>query len=93
MSNPAPIGKLVDVDGHRLHIYTLGEGSPTVVFEAGGASWSLDWHPVQTEVAKFTATCSYDRAGFGWSDPGPKPRTSARIVHALHIALSQADLS
>lgn len=92
MSIPAPIGKLVDVGGHRLHIRTLGEGSPTVVFEAGGASWSLDWHPVQTEVAKFTATCSYDRAGFGWSDPGPRPRTSAQIVQELHTALDRAEI-
>lgn len=89
---PAPIGKLVDVNGHRLHLHCMGEGSPTVVFEAGGASWSLDWHWVQTEVAKFTATCSYDRAGFGWSDPGPKPRTSEQIVQELHAALNRAGI-
>lgn len=87
---PPPLGELIEVGGHRLHIYTTGEGSPTVVFEAGGASWSLDWHLVQTEVAKFTATCSYDRAGFGWSDPGPKPRTSEQIVKELHALLAKA---
>ncbi len=88
----APIGKLIDIDGHKLHIYSSGEGSPTVVLESGGASWSLDWHPVQTEVAKFTGACSYDRAGFGWSDSGPKPRTSEQIVTELHSLLTKAEI-
>lgn len=87
---PPPIGKLVAVNGHRLHIHSIGEGSPTVVFEAGGASWSLDWHRIQMDVERFTATCSYDRAGFGWSDRGPKPRTSEQIVQELHTALHNA---
>src|SRR5512137_2641660 len=87
-TSPPPIGKLVDVGGYRLHIYTTGTGSPTVVFEAGGASWSLDWHLVQTEVAKFTQVASYDRAGFGWSDPGPKPRHAQAIADELTTMLS-----
>jgi pimeloyl-ACP methyl ester carboxylesterase len=87
-----PLGKLVDVGGHRLHIYRTGKGGPTVVFESGGASWSLDWHLIQTEVEKFTSACSYDRAGFGWSDSGPNPRTSARIVAELHILLTKAEI-
>jgi len=87
-----PIGKLVNIGSHQLHIYRSGEGNPTVVFESGGASWSLDWNLVQTEVAKFTSVCSYDRAGFGWSDPGPKPRTSQQIVTELHALLTKADI-
>lgn len=82
-----PVGELYDVGGHRLHIHSTGEGSPSVILESGGASWSLDWHNVQSEVAKFTRVCSYDRAGFGWSNPGPKPRTSAQIVKELHALL------
>jgi pimeloyl-ACP methyl ester carboxylesterase len=85
-----PIGKLVDIDTHRYHIHLTGNGSPSVVLEAGGMSWSVDWHLVQTGVAKFTSVCSYDRAGFGWSDPGPKPRTSERIVKELHNLLEKA---
>lgn len=87
-----PIGKLVNIGGHQLHIYCTGEGSPSVVFEAGGASWSLDWNLVQSEVAKFTAVCSYDRAGFGWSDSGPKPRTSEQIATELHALLTKAEI-
>ncbi len=88
---PAP-GKLVDVNGHRLHVYAMSEGSPTVVFESGGASWSLDWYLVQSRVAKFAATCSYDRAGFGWSDLGPKPRTAGQIAGELHALLEKAEV-
>jgi pimeloyl-ACP methyl ester carboxylesterase len=87
-----PIGKLIDVGGYRLHVYPVGEGGPTVVFEAGGANWSLDWYLIQPEVAKFTCACSYDRAGFGWSDPGVKPRTSEQMVKELHTLLLQADV-
>ena len=90
---PPPPGRLIDAGGHRLHLLAAGGGSPTVVFEAGGASWSLDWHLIQTEVAQFTSTCSYDRAGFGWSDPGPRPRTSEQITTELHTALAAAGIT
>jgi pimeloyl-ACP methyl ester carboxylesterase len=91
ISHPS-IGKLVDIGDHRLHIYPTGEGNPTVVFESGGASWCLDWYLVQNEVAKFTSACSYDRAGLGWSDSGPNPRTSEQIVTELHTLLKKAEI-
>ncbi len=87
---PPPLGQRVDVGGHRLHALTLGDGlpgAPTVVFEAGGASWSLDWQLVQPEVARFSPTVAYDRAGFGWSDAGPKPRTAAQMARELRALL------
>lgn len=87
-----PIGKLVNVGSHQLHICPTGEGSPTVVLESGGASWSLDWNLVQTEIEKFTRVCSYDRAGFGWSESGPNPRTSEQIVRELHALLTKAEI-
>jgi pimeloyl-ACP methyl ester carboxylesterase len=88
-----PIGKLIDIGTHRLHIHSTGNGGPTVILESGGLGWSLDWYLVQTEVAKFTSVCSYDRAGFGWSDPGPNPRTSGQIVAELHALLETAGIS
>jgi pimeloyl-ACP methyl ester carboxylesterase len=87
-----PIGQLINVGSHQLHIYSIGEGSPSVIFESGGASWSLDWNLVQSQAAKFTNVCSYDRAGFGWSDPGPTPRTSEQIVAELHTLLTRAEI-
>jgi pimeloyl-ACP methyl ester carboxylesterase len=85
---PAP-GQLIDVGGHRLHIYCLGQGEPTVVMEAGLSGWSTDWIRVQPEVAKSTRVCTYDRAGYGWSDPGPLPRDSQQVASELHILLSR----
>jgi hypothetical protein len=73
---PAPLGKLVDVGGYRVHLYCTGTGSPTVVIV--GAGFSFDWGLVQPEVAKFTQVCSYDHSGIGWSDPGPKDSCSLR---------------
>ncbi len=87
-----PIGKLVDIGSHKIHILSSGTGSPPVVLEAGGMGWSLDWNLVQTDVARFTSVCSYDRAGFGWSEPGPTPRTCEQIVKELHELLENADI-
>ncbi len=87
-----PPGTRVDVGGHRLHISCAGEGRPIVVMEAGAGGSSLDWSCVQPEIARFTRVCAYDRAGFGWSDSGPKPRTSLRIVEELHTLLHNAGI-
>lgn len=87
-----PHGKRVDVGGYRLHISTLGEGSPTVVMDAGLGHTSQIWSLVEPQVAQFTRACTYDRAGYGWSDPGPQPRTSQQIVKELHTLLKNADI-
>ena len=87
--HPAP-GQLVDIGGHRLHIWCTGTGSPVVVLEAGGGGNVLEWSRVQPDVAKTTRVCSYDRAGFGWSDLGPNPRSAAQIVSELHALLQAA---
>src|SRR5258708_34430660 len=73
-------GKLVAVNGFRLNLYCMGSGSPAVVFDSGWEDWAPAWSKVQPEVAKFTRVCGYDRAGAGFSDPGPMPRTSVRIA-------------
>lgn len=85
-------GKLVDIGGYRLHIHCTGTGSPTVILDAGLAGTSLDWSKVQPAVARFTRVCSYDRAGYGWSDNGPGPRTSQQIVKELHLLLARAQI-
>ncbi|NEQ86029.1 MAG: alpha/beta hydrolase [Moorea sp. SIO2I5] len=85
-----PLGKRIDVGGYQLHINTIGEGSPTVVMEHGLGSLSPIWSLVQSEVAKFTQVCTYDRAGYGWSDPSPNPRTSEYMVKELHTLLTNA---
>ena len=64
--------------GFRLHLTCEGRG-PSVVFDAALGGSSISWSLVQPEVARFARACAYDRAGFGWSDPGPMPRTAGRI--------------
>jgi pimeloyl-ACP methyl ester carboxylesterase len=83
---PAP-GRMVDVGGHRLHLRCSGSGSPAVIFDAALGASSLSWSLVQPEVARLTRACSYDRAGFGWSDAGPRPRTAGRAADELHELL------
>lgn len=89
-ANPPP-GQLVNVGGYRLHINCTGIGSPTVVIESGWGDMSASWGWVQPEVAKTTRVCSYDRAGMGWSEPSPKPRTAREFALELHTLLAKAN--
>ena len=85
-----PPGKLIDVGGYRLHLYCTGEGGPTVVLDFGLDGSYLDWYKVQPQVAQFTRVCSYDRAGYGWSDPSPRPRIPSVMSEELHSLLVKA---
>ena len=85
--------QLVDVDGFRLNLYCVGSGSPAVVFDSGWEDWAPAWSTGQPQIAKWTRACSYDRAGAGFSDPGPLPRTSLRIAGELHTALHRAGIA
>ncbi len=89
---PVP-GQLVDVGGYRLHIQCVGAGSPTVVLDAGLGGSSLDWSLVQSELGSITRVCAYDRAGMGWSDPSPHPRTPRQIADELHTLLMNAGIT
>jgi pimeloyl-ACP methyl ester carboxylesterase len=81
---------LVDVGDMKLHIWCQGHGGPTVVLDAALGVSSLSWLRVQPGVAAETRVCSYDRAGLGWSEPGPSPRTSRQIVEELEALLRAA---
>ena len=83
MKATAP-GHLVDLGTHRLHLRCEGTGTPAVIFDAALGASSLSWSLVQPAVARVTTACAYDRAGFGWSDAGPMPRTAGRIAAELH---------
>ncbi|CAN5615306.1 alpha/beta hydrolase [soil metagenome] len=88
MAHPAP-GRLIDVGGFRLHLNCSGRGSPAVVLDAALGGSSISWSLVQPQIAKLTRVCSYDRAGFGWSDAGPMPRTAGRIAAELRTLLDR----
>jgi pimeloyl-ACP methyl ester carboxylesterase len=90
--NPAP-GKLVDVGGYRMHIDCTGSGSPTLILEAGAQSDSTKWNGVQPALSKTTRVCSYDRAGFGWSDTRPTTRDADHVAAELHGLLLRAGIA
>jgi pimeloyl-ACP methyl ester carboxylesterase len=85
-----PPGRLVDIGGRHLHLQCVGAGGPTVVFESGHAGTSIDWALVQRQLGGAVRSCAYDRAGAGWSDAGPLPRTPERIVADLRALLIAA---
>jgi pimeloyl-ACP methyl ester carboxylesterase len=87
-----PRGEFYTVSGHRMHIVCMGEGSPSVILEAGGTAESLWWHRVQGQLASHARVCAYDRPGHGWSDPATAPRDALTIVRELHALLSAADV-
>jgi pimeloyl-ACP methyl ester carboxylesterase len=83
-------GKSVRAGSIQLNIDCAGEGAPTVILESGFEVPAIGWMKVQPEVARFARVCSYDRAGYGWSDAGPEPRTSAQIATELKALLNAA---
>jgi hypothetical protein len=90
--NPPP-RNLYAVNGHKMHLYCTGDGSPTIILDAGLGNDSLIWGKVQPELSRTTRVCSYDRAGYSWSDPQPGPRDADRIADELHTVLTQAGVT
>jgi pimeloyl-ACP methyl ester carboxylesterase len=91
-TNPPP-GELYAVDGHPMHLYCTGTGAPTVVLESGRGEDFTVWAKVQPVLSRITRTCSYDRAGFGWSEAQPGPRDADRIAAQLHALLLKAGIT
>jgi pimeloyl-ACP methyl ester carboxylesterase len=93
LAETSPPGRLVDVGGHRLHIWCTGAGNPPVILETGLGGSTVGWGFVQPEIARFTRVCSYDRAGLGYSDPGPSPRTTRRLARELEQLLDRSGIA
>jgi pimeloyl-ACP methyl ester carboxylesterase len=90
--DPKPIGELIDIGGRKLHVHCTGSGKPAVVVENGGAAFSFDWELVQREVEKFTRICTYDRAGYAWSDAGSEFDTFEQAAQDLHLLLEKSGI-
>ena len=89
----SPPGQTFLVDGHAMRIECSGSGSPALVLDAGLGNDGLIWGRVQPALAKTTRVCSYDRAGFGWSDALPPPRDADHIAAELHGLLAEAQIT
>lgn len=90
--HPLP-GRMIDLGSHNLHLYETGGEGPTILLESGLMSTVLSWTELQRELSKSFRVVSYDRAGLGWSELGPMPRTAERIVDELHLALEKAGIA
>ena len=92
---PTPPGQLIDIGGRRLHLNCTGFGSPTVVVENGGGGFSVEWILVQQLVSApphATRICTYDRAGYAWSDHGPLDESASQVSDDLHLLLRKANI-
>ena len=89
---PPAESKLVDVDGHKMSYKVAGAGSPTVVLEYGLGGSTGDWDSVFPEVARFARVVTYDRTGYGKSEPGPAPRSQEQLAKELHAMLHSAGI-
>ena len=90
-ANPMP-GRLVDVGGYRMHINCSGLGNPPVLLDSGLGDSYIEWQTVQPQIAKFVRVCSYDRAGMGYRQASPRPRTARVFAEELHNLLHAAGL-
>lgn len=86
-----PPGRLVAIDGRQHHLFCTGTGTPTVILEEGAGGASLNWAWIQPRVAAATRVCSYDRPGYGWSDPSDTPRDAETVGRELGALLQSAD--
>jgi pimeloyl-ACP methyl ester carboxylesterase len=87
--HPSP-GKMVAVGDHRLHLLCKGTVGPTVIIEQGAGEPAILWRPIQEKVSSFARVCTYDRAGYGWSDPVRASRTIQERAEELHTLLVNA---
>jgi pimeloyl-ACP methyl ester carboxylesterase len=85
-------GQLVDIGGRRINLHCTGAGSPTVILMAGLFSWSVVWYKTEPVIAQRTRVCAFDRAGYGFSDPGPRPQILSDVVDDLHAALKAGSI-
>ncbi len=88
IAHPPPRGEFIDIGGRKLRIVREGPGGtePLVVLEAGAFGLASDWAEVQARLqAQGVQSCAYDRAGMGYSDPGPEPRDGIAVAKDLEL--------
>ncbi|MBX2997441.1 MAG: alpha/beta hydrolase [Caldilineaceae bacterium] len=88
---PAP-GQIMTVDGRPMHIHCVGNGTPTVILDAGQGGWSSDWAAIMPELSQHSRVCAYDRAGYGWSGSADDERTPQQAADDLAGLLTVAQI-
>jgi pimeloyl-ACP methyl ester carboxylesterase len=84
-----PAGKLYEVSGHKMHLYTAGEGDDTVVFASGWGTANpyADFSPLYDKLEPHVKIAVCDRFGYGYSDTTGKPRDIDTITDEIHELL------
>jgi pimeloyl-ACP methyl ester carboxylesterase len=94
LSQPARApSRTVEVEGGGLALYTAGNGSPTIVLEAGFGADHRAWADVQPLLEGRARVVSYDRLGLGASGPSKRPRSAAIAAEQLREGLRQAGIA
>ncbi len=84
---------VVDAFGQQTHhLKCAGEGSPTLLLDAGSKYWSDHYLPLLPRLAEHTRTCVYDRPGYGQSSLGKFPRTSQQIADDIASVVEAAQI-
>ena len=87
-----PPGRFVNIGFQTMYIDCMGNKSPTILIDVGIAGSSASWYKIAQTLSNNVRTCLYDRAGYGWSDPGRGERTTATIVHELNLLINKAEI-
>jgi len=87
-----PADQMVGIGSHRLQMHLEGKGTPAVVIDAGIADPLDKLRPLQERLARVTQVITYNRAGYGQSEPGPTPRHGGREAEELKALLEKASV-
>ncbi len=92
MKKYKPVGKVININGHDMHIFTKGKGKATVVFASGWGTPSpySDFYPLYNEISKYAKIAVYDRPGYGWSNVADTPRDIDTITKEIHSLLKKS---
>lgn len=91
--SPPPIGSLVTVGSRRLFVHQAGTGPVPIIFLPGAGTIGLDYFAAFEGASRLTTTVVYDRAGTGWSDDAPLPRSPDEVTDELRALLAVLDLA
>lgn len=87
-SGRSPPGELAALsDGRTIYLDCTGSGAPTVLLKSGFGAGAGGWGQARRQLKRVGRVCAYDRAGYGYSEPGPEPRDGSAIARDLDEAL------
>jgi pimeloyl-ACP methyl ester carboxylesterase len=92
-STPPP-GKMVDVNGHAMHVYSEGEGEQTIVFLSGSGTSApvLDFKPLWSALSSEYTVAVVEKAGYGWSETAEVSREIDFLLEESRSALRLANV-